>query len=188
MNDFEAGNASTATEGHAAEKSKRGSSKDYNAVLEHYVDDSSDELDLVGMVAYALYKRQKRDWIIKYRTENSGKKPDLNEIQAVTSSYVTDDLRDTLRNRASDILSSYADTYVEAMEPAIRTEALNHEMLRQARDIEQSIKNQSNFWPQIWAGIVATAIWTLLVTGLIVAATTFGSDIISAWFVSHKTI
>lgn len=155
--------------------------RDYNRVLEYYVDDdASGDIDLVGLIAYSLYKRQKRDWVIKHRSQNDGCKPTSSEIAAVTTSYLTEDLRNTLRARASDLLSGYADTYVQALEPTIRIDALNTEMLRQARDIQNSIKNQSNFWSQVGTGLVATVIWTLLVTGLVLTASLFGSDIIDA--------
>lgn len=156
--------------------------RDYNRVLEYHVEEQSpDELDLVGLIAYSLYKRQKRDWLVKHRSSHSGRLPSAEAVAAVTSSYLTEDLRNTLRNRASDLLSSYADTYVEALEPGIRVDAITSETLRQARDIELSLKNRSNFWSQVGTGLVATVIWTLLVTGLIVTASLFGSDIMDAW-------
>ncbi len=161
---------------------------DYNKVLEYYVEDlGSDELDLVGIVAYGLYKRQKRDWIVQYKTQNTGRKPSSQEIAAVTSSYLTEDLKNTLRNRASDILSGYADTYVQAVDPQIRIDALNSESLRQARDIESSIKNQSTFWSQVWVGIVSTAIWTLFITAIALTVAFFGSDILDAIKSIHDT-
>jgi hypothetical protein len=155
--------------------------KDYNAVLEYYITGAEDELDLVGMVAYALYKRQKRDWIVQYRAEHHSNRPSPLEIAAVTSNYMTPDLRETLRNRASDLLGVYANSYVESLEPEIRLDAVNTETLRQAREIEASIKAQSGFWQQVGTGLIATGIWTLLVTGIIVAAAIFGSDFIDAW-------
>ncbi|WP_051558982.1 hypothetical protein [Allorhizobium undicola] len=153
----------------------------YNKVLEYYIEDfGSGELDLVGILAYGLYKRQKRDWIVQYKTLNAGRKPSTQEVYAVTSSYLTEDLKNTLRNRASDILSGYADTYVQAIDPQIRIDALNSEALRQARDIETAIKNQSTFWSQVWVGIVSTAIWTLFITAIALTVAFFGSDILDA--------
>ncbi len=48
---------------------------DYNKVLEAYVDETDNEIDLQGLVAYALYKRQKRDWIVRYRNAHDGRQP-----------------------------------------------------------------------------------------------------------------
>ncbi|HBF29010.1 hypothetical protein [Rhizobium sp.] len=155
---------------------------DYNRVLEYYIEDlGSDDLDLVGVVAYGLYKRQKRDWIVQYKSNNNGERPSDAEIGAVTSSYLTNDLKNTLRSRAADILSGYADTYVEAMEPQIRIEAVNSETLRQARDIETALKNQSVWWKQFFVGIVSAAAWSILVfiTALLVIVS--DSDFMSAF-------
>lgn len=155
--------------------------KDYNAVLEYYVKEENGEIDLVGLIAYALYKRHKRDWIIRHRSGHANSKPSATEVEAVVASYLTDEMRNTLRERASDLLSNYAETYVEAVEPDITARAVNNETLRQARAIEQSIVQNSGFWRQVGTGLISTAIWTLLVTVLVIAALFFGSDLIDAW-------
>lgn len=162
--------------------------KDYNAVLEYYVRDENEDLDLVGLLAYGLYKRHKRDWIIEHRAKHNKTKPVDIEVQAVVANFMTADMRNTLRERASDLLSSYAETYVEAVEPDIRAQAVNNETLRQAREIEQSIKENSSFWQQVGTGLIATAIWTLLVTVLVIAGLFFGSDLIDAWHSISQSI
>ncbi|MGN6550296.1 MAG: hypothetical protein ACTHJ3_10425 [Pararhizobium sp.] len=156
-------------------------SKDYNTVLEYYVDDPDAGLDLVGLIAYALYKRHKRDWITKHRLSHSGTKPSNEQVEAVVDSYLTSEMRSTLRERASDILSSYAETYVEAVEPEIKAQAVNNETLRQAREIERSIVENSGLWRQVGTGLISTAIWSLVVTVLVLAALFFGSDILNLW-------
>ncbi len=153
----------------------------YNKVLEHYVGSDTSKVDLVGLVAYALYKRQKRDWLIRFRLEHAGRDPTEAEVAALTSGYLTDDLRDTLYERATDILSDYAETFVEAAEPRIREDAIASETLRQAREIKESITSNSGFARQVGTGIVATALWTLLVTALVLTGLAFGSDLVDMW-------
>jgi len=70
------------------------------AVLEFYIEG---EDDLIGLLAYALYERQKRDFIVSHRKRNAGRSPNDAEIAAVTSNYLSADLRNTLRDRASQI-------------------------------------------------------------------------------------
>jgi hypothetical protein len=48
-------------------------------------------------------------------------------------------MRQTLRVQASDILTAYADTYLQASSPQIREAAIASETLRQARAIEDAI-------------------------------------------------
>ncbi len=42
------------------------------SVLDFYVEG---EDDLIGLLAYGLYERQKRDWVISHRRRNSGRNP-----------------------------------------------------------------------------------------------------------------
>jgi hypothetical protein len=151
---------------------------DYNRVFEFYVDQSeSDETDLDGLIAYALYKRLKRDWIIQFQKTNR-RKPSDGETAAVTQTYMTDEMRNTLRQRAADILTGYADTYVQAAEPHIRERAISDETLRQARAIERSVVGRDALWRQVTAGLIATVIWTGVVVVLAIAAGDLLRDII----------
>lgn len=161
---------------------------DYNRVLEFYADAAADDIDLVELVAYALYKRQKRDWIVRHRELNGARAPTAAETRAVTTTYLTDDVRATLRERASDLLSTYAETYVEALEPRIREDAVNNETLRQARDIERAMKADSGFKRQVAVGLVSTALWTLLVTAVILTAFASGSDLVDAWIAARTVV
>ena len=157
-------------------------SRDYNAVLEHYVQDDGKTLDLVGMLAYALYKKQKREWIIKHRLEHGGEQPSAEALSAITSHYMTDDMHRTLRERASDILSGYAETYVDAVTSDIRENALAVETLRQAQSIEQAIVQKSSFWSQVWTGIAASFISAGIIALVLLAAKASGSPILDALF------
>ncbi|NKM01878.1 hypothetical protein [Rhizobium leguminosarum] len=148
------------------------------AVLEFYIEG---EDDLIGLLAYALYERQKRDFVLSHRKRNAGRSPDEAELAAVNSNYLSTDLRNTLRDRASQILSSYAETYVEAMEPQIRLTAVNSYALRQVRNIEKSIKRRLGFWRQVRAGFAVTLLLLLLFGAAAIAAVFFRSDIVDAW-------
>ncbi|MBY5318644.1 hypothetical protein GR210_25880 [Rhizobium leguminosarum] len=148
------------------------------AVLEFYIEG---EDDLIGLLAYALYERQKRDFVLSHRKRNAGRSPDEAELAAVNSNYLSTDLRNTLRDRASQILSSYAETYVEAMEPQIRLTAVNSDALRQVRNIEKSIKRRLGFWRQVRAGFAVTLLLLLLFGAAAIAAVFFQSDIVDAW-------
>ena len=144
------------------------------AVLEFYIEG---EDDLIGLLAYALYERQKRDFIVSHRKRNAGRSPNEAEIAAVTSNYLSADLRNTLRDRASQILSSY----VEAMEPQIQLVATNSEALRQVRDIEKSVKRRTGFWRQVRVGFTVTLLLVALFAAATIAAVFFRSDIVDAW-------
>jgi hypothetical protein len=147
------------------------------AVLEFYIEG---EDDLIGLLAFALYERQKRDFVVSHRKRYGGRSPNDAEIAAVNSNYLSTDLRNTLRDRASQILSSYAETYVEAMEPQIQLAAVNSDALRQVRDIEKSVRKRTGFWRQVRVGFVVSVLLILLAAALAIAAVLFRADIIDA--------
>lgn len=147
------------------------------SVLDFYIEG---EDDLVGLLAYGLYERQKRDWIIGHRRRNSGRTPTEAELAAVTSNYLSQDLRNTLRDRAVQILSSYAETYVEAIEPQIRVSTLSSEALRQARDMEATMRKRSGFWRQLWLGFAVALLVVIALIAAAAGAVLFGPDIVEA--------
>jgi hypothetical protein len=148
------------------------------AVLELYIE--ADD-DLIGLLAYALYERQKRDFVVSHRRRNSGRSPSEAEVAAVNSNYLSNDLRNTLRDRASQILSSYAETYVEAMEPQIQLDAVNSDALRQVRAIEKSMARRTGFWRQVRVGFLISVLMIALFSAVFIAAVFFRSDIVDAW-------
>ncbi|WP_349358818.1 hypothetical protein [Stappia sp.] len=152
----------------------------YNKVFEFYAEDTDNDIDLVGFVAYALYKRQKRDWILKH-LEDKHRRPTDEEISAVITSYLTDDMRRTLRDRASDLLSQYAEEYVSALEPSIRENAVNSESLVRVREIKEEIARQTGFWQQVKTGLAASVIWTGILIVVLAGAALFGTDLSEAW-------
>lgn len=147
----------------------------YNRVLEYLVEETDPEsLDVVGVLAYGLYKIRKRDWIVSFQQENGGRRPDDRETAAVTQNYLTPSMRQTLRGQASDVLTAYADIYLQASTPQIREAAIASEALRQARAIEESIHKNDRFWHQVTVGLVATGIWTFAVVALFLTLRYFG--------------
>lgn len=151
----------------------------YNRVFEFYVSPVEEgEDDLVGLIAYALYKRLKRDWITQFQ-ETHQHRPNDAETAAVTQTYLTSEMRRTLRQRAADILSGYADTYVQAEEPHITQRAISGETLRQAREIERALVSRDAIWRQVVAGLIATVIWTIVIVAIAVAAGDLLKEIVS---------
>lgn len=148
------------------------------AVLEFYIEGDD---HLIGLLAYALYERQKRDFVVGHRKRNGGRSPSEAELAAVNSNYLSPDLRNTLRDRASQILSSYAETYVEAIEPQIRLDAVNSDALRQVREIGKSVTRRTGFWRQVRVDFTVILLLIVVFGALAIAAVIFRSDIVDAW-------
>lgn|GEM_PF-2126203 len=138
----------------------------YNRVLEFLVDaDDPEKMDVVGVLACGLAKLRKRNRMVRFRQANGGLRPNDAETAAVTHNDLTASMRHTLRVQASDILTAYADTYLQASSPQIREAAIAGEALRQARAIEGSIQQHDRCWHQVTVALVATGIWTFLLVG-----------------------
>uniref|UniRef100_UPI003BAADCBB hypothetical protein n=1 Tax=Stappia sp. TaxID=1870903 RepID=UPI003BAADCBB len=169
-----------------------GTPSHYNRIFEFYAESNGDDLDLVGLVAYALYKRQKRDWILRHQNE-TGARPTDSEMAAVIGNYLTEDMRTTLRERAQDFLSEYGEAFAEAAEPEIVEEALNSEMVRKAEACQRSaeetharilseVSRNGGWWRQIWASLVSAFVWTFILIVILVGAKLFGIDPLDGWF------
>lgn len=62
--------------------------------------------DLVGLVAYSLYKQQKRDWLVSFARENK-RQPDVNEANSYIMGEQTPRRLETYRRLAEDSLASF---------------------------------------------------------------------------------
>ena len=93
MHDAGASESHAATEAHARPT--------YNPVFEKLVTDSD---DLVGLVAYALYKDHKRRWL--FRLRETLREPTESDEQAFLASVQAD--LESYRDRANDAIVAYA--------------------------------------------------------------------------------
>ena len=150
---------------------------EYNKVFELYVDDDCDALlDLPGLIAYGLYKKQKREVIIALKKENEGKSPSDEEVKTATLIHTTPNQRSVLREQAQELLTVYADEYVNSLEPEIQKEALQNEAIENARAIRQDIKRSNGYVRQVFVGMSSALAWTLLLIIAAIASALFGID------------
>jgi hypothetical protein len=68
-----------------------------------------DEADLDGLVAYALYKQNKRDWLIAFE-KSHGRRPDPRELASYILGERTPRRIETYRRLAGDALAAHAAT------------------------------------------------------------------------------
>jgi hypothetical protein len=91
----------------------------HNRVLEFLVEeDDPENIDVVGLLAYGLYKIRKRDWIVQFCKASGGRRPNNAETAAVTQNYLTISMRQTLRGQASDMLTALCGHLFASLEPA----------------------------------------------------------------------
>jgi hypothetical protein len=93
--------------------------RQYSEIYEKLV--KNDDQDLVGMVAYALYKQSKREWLMQYE-QSHGATPSPEEERVFVSAYTRHEL-DRLREQAKSMLSAYANYVIDQAAPEIRERA-----------------------------------------------------------------
>lgn len=112
--------------------------------------------DLVGMVAYGIYKQEKRDWIIRFQTEK-GRRPNEAEVWAFNEHFSETALA-RLRSEAESMLIAFAESVVESRTPDIAKGIMASGMEDLSKAIEQSTTDVKGYvkaqtspgWAIVW--------------------------------------
>jgi hypothetical protein len=131
---------------------------EHNRAYEQLV--SNDE-DLIGLIAYALYKKDKRDFFLGWR-EQHGAQPSADHVKAFTATVLTLGQQLRYRTAARDMIDAYAKTVSDAEKPLIEKSAVADRLEQAARRVEET----GRWYRQIPAGIVAA----LVFSGIVVLA------------------
>ncbi len=125
-----------------------------NAYMNHMFESlvTSDD-DVVGMVAYSLYKLSKRDWIANFSQEN-GRSPSKDECDEYVKKMMPRDI-DRLRVLAEGIMSEYGGVVLADAYSEIREEAREDEIICQ-------IQKQGAFWKQVGTGLFSAFLFALI--------------------------
>ena len=144
----------------------------YNQIYEKLVVD--DDEDLVGLIAYSLYKQSKREWLVEFGARY-GRRPTREEEGVFVSGYTKKDLP-RLRDQAERMLSAYAETVIVSVRPDIEAEARNAEIIRMVGSALRSIERQGAWWRQIFAGAIGAFGYSVLLLLLFVVISLLGVD------------
>jgi hypothetical protein len=124
---------------------------------------SSDE-DLIGLIAYALYKKDKRDFCIGWQ-EQHGSPPQSDHLKAFSASVLTLGQQLRYRTAARDMIDAYAKTVSDAEKPLIEKSAVTERFEQAAHRVEESVR----WYRQIPAGIVAGLVIAIVFIAVIAA-------------------
>lgn len=110
----------------------------YNHIFTKLV---QDDPDFVGMVAYALYKKQKIEWIQQFSSQNGGREPNEHELEPFHNMSNMQSMIDSYRNQAVDLLDEFLDfalaDKVEQIRQALIQEAFIQGQQTHHKGIEQ---------------------------------------------------
>lgn len=121
----------------------------------------NDENDIVGLIAYALYKQHKIEFFKEVRKANGGSEPTEDEIQAFIRSSSTSSQIKKYRAEANGILS---DVVISVAQEQINQ--AESEMLHDYEEkISQSVKKETpGKWKTIWLNVAGTALFSVILT------------------------
>jgi hypothetical protein len=131
---------------------------EHNRAYEQLV--SGDD-DLIGLIAYSLYKKDKRDFYIGWQ-EQHGSPPQSDHIRAFSATVLTLGQQLRYRTAARDMIDAYAKTVSDAEKPLIERGAVTERFEEAARKVEESIR----WYRQIPAGIVAGLVFAIVLISL----------------------
>ena len=121
--------------------------------------------DLVGLIAYGIYKQSKRDWIIQYK-EKHKRRPNSDAMNDYHDHFTDTDL-DRFRNEAEGMMVAFSDVIVADKRPYIEKEIRELEFSALKRDIQVEIKNSTKLSTAILASVIAWFI-SLAIIALVV--------------------
>ncbi|NHR08370.1 hypothetical protein HA052_24570 [Chromobacterium haemolyticum] len=153
----------------------------YNHIFRQLV--PPDSSDFVGMVAYALYKKQKIEWVEHFQKENDGREPTPEELKQFHCVSNMASQVAAYREQAIALLDEFLDyalsDKVEQLRQNMQQDALVQAVLASEGKVLQGQQNHQSdvlqaikkpfykvVWENVAAGIVASLV-TLAGTGLI---------------------
>lgn len=129
--------------------------------------------DVEKLVAYALYKKHKRDWCSQFENEH-GRTPNDDEKIAFAKGLSIPSQLDRYLKDAQDALGEYAGYMIDEAEPEIAREAISARIEEAANKIEKS----GGFWRAVFQGLAASVITTIALIVLAIGIQFFGIDLI----------
>ncbi|MBC7769553.1 MAG: hypothetical protein H7124_12280 [Phycisphaerales bacterium] len=118
--------------------------------------------DVAGMVAYGLYKKDKREWMIRFRTERN-RAPNVDEIVDYTLGW--NDVRiESSKNTAQSVLANFAAYVLAREEPKIIKDAL-----------------RGRFWDALGLGLIVNLVYTAALLIVVASLGSQGIDLIDIY-------
>lgn len=112
------------------------SNNSYNDIYDLLIDGDS---DVMGVIAYAFYKKDKVEWI-KRHIETYGDKPNETQLKAFYESASTSVSLDGYRQQAKEILAEYVSDLRESLEKDV--EDMSQELEEKLEQLEYEYQEQ----------------------------------------------
>ena len=140
-----------------------------NLVYDHLVEGDD---DVIGLITYSLYKKDKRDWIIAWRSQH-GTDPAPDQVEAFVAAQMTFAQRDRYRTAARQVLDAYASVAVEMEKPLIVREGI----AGRVDDAVKRVESSGRWWRQFPAALLGGMLATAILVGAVAILVALDIDI-----------
>lgn len=142
---------------------KKMSSTHYNTLYDDLVE--SDD-DIMGIIAYAFYKKHKKDWIREFVSKN-GNQPTREDLKNFFNIARVGSSLDGYRQQAKAVLNSYSNFLEEAYDERIEEiqEAYDDELIKELKE------KKTHFWVGVSQNIIASILFVFMGAAMYVGIT-----------------
>lgn len=144
-----------------------------NKVYDHLVEAPD---DVIGFIAYALYKQDKRDFIVTWNDRHSAE-PTEDQVEAFVNAQMTAAQRERYRSAARQILDAYALVAVDSERALITRDAVAGRVEAAAEKVETAVARSRRFWRQFFLVLIGGVIAAGLVIGIVAILVAAGVDV-----------
>lgn len=106
--------------------------------------------DLVGMIAYSIYKKHKQEFIKNYKKENNQKNPSTSKLQPFHTSCQLEFQLRKYRDESTTLVSALTNEIINLKKEEIKT-------------ILGTESKTKQFWLGVLQSLVASLIWVLII-------------------------
>ncbi|MBF0428946.1 MAG: hypothetical protein HQL94_08495 [Magnetococcales bacterium] len=147
----------------------------YNDVYKRLSDRAEkDNEPLIGMVAYAIYKRTKVEYCCEMDAAGTPVSPeDLRDYHKRCTGTVLE----SFEKNASEVVLQYGEDYLERNRDRIVQETLGH----MQEDLQASFKQSTNFLRGFWSGFASSIAATIFIIIMTMAGASIYPDFIRSF-------
>lgn len=136
--------------------------RNYNYIYKQLV---SDEKDVVGHVAYALYKSSKIEYIEKFKQEHGGQQPTEADLKPFHDMSCTPSSIDRYKTKAIEITRNFLDATLAETVKQIEQDCVANQDRRLESIIAplKPMDKKKQFWQGVWQSVLGAFFFAIIV-------------------------
>ena len=156
----------------------------YNPIFERLIEECEED-ELVGLVAYGIYKRAKRAWASKLWARDN-QSPNEDDLRKYVDTW-TDDRLEAIVVEARSALADFGASMISEQEPAIREEAIAGEIRKMLSIVIEGTKmSWRKFFESVGLSLLGAFFYTVLLILLVLVLRYAGVDLLDIWQATNR--